>query len=364
MKGSRNNNNLLLVLIIILSIILAILVGIVIYLESTPAKMQSPTEESATTEKSSATETNPATENTLTTEDNPTTQEPTKTETTPQTTEPESTEPEESTPVHEENVETEETAKDLVVTTPYCNLYYPAQWRDKVRAEMEYTAFGCIVHYYGTVGNQEVKLFVVFFAESSDDSYPVGTITHDGTMMDVSVELINMEQGNGAEKPDAEDLNDMQEGINYLLDKLEENPVFKPISQPSRDDAPEETKDTTQDLVISTPYCDLYYPAQWKDAVRYEATVTEVGYIVVFYGTVNGKEAELFTIYFAESSEDSVPIGIYTANNVSMDIAVSMPELLENSDWSEAERESFYALQEKINYLIDKLTEDKAFEPV
>ena len=330
MKGAQKNNNKMLVLVIILSIILAILVGAAVYLGSDKAKGQSPTTENTAAEDYSATE-EPAQQ----------------TDTAPQITEPENMDPE-----------------DLVVTTPYCNLYYPGQWQDRVRAETEYTAVGCIVTYYGTVGDREEKLFAVFFAESSDDSYPVGTITYEGTMMDVSVALFDIEQFDGLEMPDADTLNAMQEGVNYLLDKLEENPVFNTASQPSHGDTPEETKDITQDLAVSTPYCNLYYPAQWKDAVRYEADETDAGYIVVFYGAVNGKNAELFTIYFAEGSEDSVPIGVYTADGVSMDIGVSMPELPEDNDWSAAERESFYALQEKINYLIDKLREDTAFVPV
>lgn len=334
MKYARKNNNKKLVLVIILSIILAMLVCFVIYMETDWAQEPSPTEGEAPTG------------------------------TAPQMMEQESTEPEETMAVLPEETAAEDTPKDLMVTTPYCNLHYPGQWQDSVRVEMESTAYGCIVTFYGSVGDQEEKLFAVFFTESSDDSFPVGIITHGGTAMDVSVELFDIVPGSGLEEPDADELNAMQEGVNYLIDRLEENPVFSAVSQLSGSDIPEETKAPAQDLVVDTPYCNLYYPAQWKDAVRYEAERTDAGYIAVFYGTVNGKDAELFTVYFAETSEDSVPVGIYTAGDVAMDVSISMPELPENNDWCEADREIFYALQEKVNYLIDKLKEDTAFEPV
>ena len=261
--------------------------------------------------------------------------------------------------------------KALVISTPYCDLYYPAQWKNQIRTETETTAQGCIVSFYGTVEEQEAKLFSVFFAEVSENSFPVGTIDHAGTMMDVSVELFDLESS-GFQGTSADDIIMMQEGINYLIDKLEENTFFTAAGSQERGTAPEangssdgtnaeEVKVNNSDLVVSTGYCDLYYPAAWKQAVTTETVKQELGTAVTFYGSVNGKEAKLFTVFFAETSDESFPIGILMVDGMSMDVSLALHEPAEVATWETLEADTFYTMQEQSNYLVAKLRMNDAF---
>lgn len=253
------------------------------------------------------------------------------------------------------------TLPDMLVTTPYCNLHYPGEWSSSVRTDTEITTIGCIVTFYGTANNKEVRLFSVFFAESGENSFPVGSISLDGISVDVSVELSDFAPDDTWNTADADDISAMQEGVNYLINKLEENSAFTSITESQQ----ENNEMTTEDawIVIEAAYCDLNYPAQWKDAVRWDEMETEIGDIITFYGTVNAKESVLFSIYFAESSDESFPIGVLNANGIEMDVSMEIPDLPDNGGWSDTDRTLFYGLQETANDVIERLNDNPEFTP-
>lgn len=253
------------------------------------------------------------------------------------------------------------TQQDMLVTTPYCNLHYPGEWSDRVRAETEITSNGCVVTFFGTADDQEVNLFSVFFAESSESSFPIGTISLDGLVLDVSVDIPEFAPDDTRDASAADDINAMQEEINYLINKLEENSAFTLAAQSQQENTESEGKNT--ELVAETAFCDLYYPARWEDAVRWEETTTATGSIVTFYGTVNAKESVLFSVYFAESGDESFPIGVLTADGVEMDVSVEIPDLPDNGGWSDVDHTLFCGLQEMVNHVIERLNDNPDFTP-
>ncbi len=302
---------------------------------------------------------------------------PVQSETPPNTTETTTpnTTPADTTPPHTTiPTATEPEQTDIIIVTPYCRLYYPQTWKEDVIVRTQEKEYGCIVTLLGTAGGKEVELFSLYFAETGEASYPVGVLTFAGTSMDVSLALKDL---HGITDPDdAHKLSAMQEDVNYLLDKLEQNPDFTSLTQsptpppnPVAPTTPANTQPATTppaetDLVLKTPYCDLYYPAQWKDVVRAEGNPTEYGYVATFFGSVNGKEQRLFTIYLAEEGEGSIPAGILESDGMFMDVNVSMPSLPEDSNWSTSEQDLFYTLQEQVNHMLQKLKDDGVFTPV
>lgn len=116
-----------------------------------------------------------------------------------------------------------------------------------------------------------------------------------------------------------------------------------------------------EDFEIETPDCTLYYPAKWKEQVRIE-TVEGNAYRVEFYGQVEGKEEQhLFDIAFG--GEEGYTLGHLTTradNRVAVNI-ISY-DFEPSEDWQDAEANTIYAMQEDINYIIDKLEELDEFE--
>lgn len=114
------------------------------------------------------------------------------------------------------------------------------------------------------------------------------------------------------------------------------------------------------DLLIETPFVTLYYPAEWANSVRAEVKEDEIGAEVLFYGNVNGKEEWLFTICFGGA--DGYPVGVYqTKEGYLLDVTIAMSELTVDDSWTREDVSTICAMQEGVNYVLEKLTEDQKF---
>ena len=125
----------------------------------------------------------------------------------------------------------------------------------------------------------------------------------------------------------------------------------------------EESKEDTeiQDVEIETTYATLYYPGKWKDSLRTEETELEFGADVKFYGTINGQEHWLFTVHFGGA--EGIGIGaIMTAEGFMIDVTISMSDIIPGEDWSDEAAEQFNAMQEAMNYVMNKLSNTPGFE--
>ena len=116
-----------------------------------------------------------------------------------------------------------------------------------------------------------------------------------------------------------------------------------------------------KDFEIETPHCTLYYPAKWKEQVRIE-TVEGNAFRVEFYGQVEGKEEQhLFDIAFG--GEEGYTLGhLITKDDSKIAVNIVSYDFAPGEGWQDAEANIIYAMQEDINYIIDKLEELEEFE--
>lgn len=109
---------------------------------------------------------------------------------------------------------------------------------------------------------------------------------------------------------------------------------------------------------LETPYCNLYYPAQWKDSMDGQVIETESGFQVVFTGKVADKKAELFVIYFGKGTENAFPIGILkTETGEEIETYAELLDFAQDDTWTQEEVDTFCAMQESVNHIIAKLEE-------
>lgn len=122
---------------------------------------------------------------------------------------------------------------------------------------------------------------------------------------------------------------------------------------------PEET--VLPDCEVETPYGTLYFPGRWKDTMWAEVETLDFGADVVFYGTVAGEECWLFTVHYGGA--DGIGIGaVMTKEEYLLDVTVEMSDFVPTESWSQADTDLFSAMQETMNYLMEKLKEDPAFQ--
>ena len=119
----------------------------------------------------------------------------------------------------------------------------------------------------------------------------------------------------------------------------------------------ESIKTNKTDILIDTAYGTLYYPLQWKDYFSYEISEDDP-YTVKFLGKISEKNTvELFSIVFGEKGD--IHVGEIVGDNACKVYVSPVTEI--NKKWNDDEVATFQAMQEDLNYTIEKLTKIKAY---
>ena len=107
----------------------------------------------------------------------------------------------------------------MEIETPYCKLYYPKSWEDMIKIKNT-EEFGYKVEFYGVLPEKEEQhLFDICF--NSDDGELLGFFDGD-EVVNVSFDIVNLELEGDFSSEEADLLYSMQEDVNVLIEKLEE----------------------------------------------------------------------------------------------------------------------------------------------
>ena len=197
-----------------LIVILALMVGLVVYLESSKpgGEIQPETSETAAVETDPTEDVLQPTESEAATEEQA--QDATE-EQVPGATE--ATVPAGSAPT----VPEEPVYEDIAVETPYCTLYYSGKWEKTIQVEIQEADFGYAVVFFGSANNEKVYLFSVLFALETENSYPIGYYeSEEGITLDVSVELSDFVPDDTWSDDAVDLICSMQEEVNHVIEKL------------------------------------------------------------------------------------------------------------------------------------------------
>ncbi len=109
-----------------------------------------------------------------------------------------------------------------------------------------------------------------------------------------------------------------------------------------------------QPIPVETPYGTLYHQSQWEGLLLTEQTMTDGVLCVTFLAEIDGTGYRLFqvTIGGPEANAGTICDGEGTRRNV----LVQVEELGALAELTGEQRNMLYAMQEEINFVIDKLT--------
>lgn len=115
--------------------------------------------------------------------------------------------------------------------------------------------------------------------------------------------------------------------------------------------SPEETE--SPPVPVETPYGTLYYQARWEGTMLTQQTQTGDALCVSFLAELEGVQYPLFsvTIGGAEANAGSIADSEGTLRNV----FAAMEELGDLSALTDAQRDILYAMQEEINFVVNKI---------
>lgn len=125
----------------------------------------------------------------------------------------------------------------------------------------------------------------------------------------------------------------------------------------------EGTEPAIEDVQVKTPFCTLYFPGQWADGLETKVTEEEWNTAVDFSAAIDGEKIRLFTLHFGGAAGD--PVGIWEdAEGVMMDITMEIHELELEDRWTAEQTDHICAMQEALNYVLEKLAEEDGFTPL
>ena len=216
------------------------------------------------------------------------------------------TSPVESIP---EETQTEEIAvKEGIISTPFGELIYPAQWQEYLIVEKTTVDPYTVSFSAKLEGRDKVSLFDVHFDALVGE--PIGKIvTEYNVAVPVSVTIFPFNGDESWTQEEVAILQEMQEAVNDLARSL-----------------PFPEGENREDIVIDTPYTELRFPAKWEDRLYLEFVEGDP-YIVEFYGKASGDvKMHLFSIRFAPMLDNSIG-AVLTEDGTYMMVAVDFVNL-------------------------------------
>lgn len=263
-------------------------------------------------------------------------------------------------------------AEDHIIETPYGDLRFPGDWVPFLKTETTEDPY--TVTFFAALDTREEpqKLFALSFGGDAEKAVAAVKTVDGYAAVSVDYETFNLD-----ETWSARDINiiyTMQDTLNHIMENLplEDADVLLPPqtapgspvgngnqeSQPKPQEAapgsaelPESMK---EDLAMDTPYMELHYPAKWADSLSIHVD-EENGFAVGYYCSMEGhEELLLFTVSFG--GQNGIPLKtIKTAEGEMVEIRIDVPELSMSSDWLQEEQDTARAMQEDLNYLLERL---------
>lgn len=120
-----------------------------------------------------------------------------------------------------------------------------------------------------------------------------------------------------------------------------------------------EIKDS--EIVVPTPYGDLFYPAEFEEFLRIKHEFSEENYAVHFNADFmgTGNKNNLFTVYFAKNDgtqpEGTILGGVPDKDGNIMLIIVITNSSLPNPEWDQDTANLVYAMQEGISFCTERI---------
>ena len=133
----------------------------------------------------------------------------------------------------------------------------------------------------------------------------------------------------------------------------------------SNDEIPDtqsmDSKDTEAPAVaLKTPYSVLKYPERWKDKIAvYESTLDGV-LSETFCAVIEGKEYDLYTVYFGNSSRGNL-FGYVPHDNSNIPVYIECYNIEDKSVMSENGLLLYYSMMESVNEVSRSISSTRGY---
>lgn len=238
------------------------------------------------------------------------------------------------------------------IQTPYCTLHYPDALADHLIIAQVGNEPYTLEFYAAMEGKAEIRLFDISLGEGSGGN--IGLVKTPAGEIPLNVTIYSLSFDESWEEGEIVTAYAMQDVVNEMIEEM--SPQKTQDAQDASVIAEQPVKsDTINYIEIITPYCTMYYPAQWKSMLRLEHVEEEDGiYKVHFYGQIEDQEVQLlFSIYFGGDEGEQLG-AVMGSDGIPVPVNILLAEL-NPEGWAEENAKILYSMQEAANQLIAKL---------
>lgn len=246
----------------------------------------------------------------------------------------------------------EDSSEDAFVETPYGRLVYPGELQSVMHVECTEAEQYVASFWWQKNSRERIRLFEICFGKSEEQAY--GVLKDSG--VPVYVKIFDVDPLQELNQSDLDMALRLQETVNDILANLalqintaEHNTAQIPT-------APVQTSD---ELVIDTPYGILRYPGNQKN-IKVDVT-QEDGYILRFqYIRATGEIYGLFDIVFDGTGDFLVGHSVM-ADGRRVEVHMNSNVIDLDDSWDEAEKAEYYSLAEGANDIFETYEAEYAF---
>lgn len=239
-----------------------------------------------------------------------------------------------------------EPQEDHVIATPYGNILFPGQYAPYLQVEETENPELTLKFIAKMDSGKRQPLYELRFGQPVEPA--IGqVVTDDGVAVGVYLNVYEATFDGTWPVKETALVSEMLELVNDLVEQLDMVDLSAPIP---------EVQDG--EIVIETPYCNLYFPERWKEELRIDVDKTK-GYELLFIGNIGEhKGVKLFALNFGGGPEaGQMAHTLRTDNDVQLHVYLRS-YTLDTEGWSALDRDTAMTMQEDVNHLLGKLKEE------
>lgn len=188
------------------------------------------------------------------------------------------------------------------------------------------------------VGEDEIPLYRIDFGNENAGEL-LGMLWTEAGDIPVTFKVFAFSEEEIAALDDAarEDYYALMENLNDVLDAVSADPRF--------------TAGSALNLGEVREAAMKYWTVALPERITWVESEEDGGYQAVFYGSIHGENAELYSVHIGEGEGDGV-LGMYSLNGVELPVRMETCSVDRYVYWSEAERDAAYFLLDTVNEVI------------
>jgi hypothetical protein len=251
--------------------------------------------------------------------------------------------------------ETSSADSDLSIKTPYAVLHYPSNWKGHVRTEQVRESPYKLVFYSVFDEMPDQRIFEISIGHQVDE--PIGTIqTADGDIVQVAVRVCTIVPHMDISDEGMDKIHAMQEDLNYLLERLDIQPLeeTEPTDEYTVPTEPTVMPVVRDPITVHTPYVSLVYSGEWAQYLQTEHEDADV-YTVSFYACIDElPRTLLFSVAFG-GEYPNIQGYLKTQEGETIGVCFAFAEIQLDDRWTQEQKNIIWAMQDQANELLRQM---------